>query len=68
MKYYNLIFAVFICDDWPLQLLINNPVFIIIYNNHAWDILRNNRDLYNLLLCDNGSQRAIDSYRKYTKV
>ena len=30
MKYYNLIFDVFICDDWPLQLLINNPVSIII--------------------------------------
>ena len=26
MKYYNLIFAVFICHVWPLQLLINNPV------------------------------------------
>ena len=27
MKYYTLTFAVFICDVWPLQLSINNPVF-----------------------------------------
>ena len=26
MEYYNLIFTVFICDVWPLQLLINNLV------------------------------------------
>ena len=33
MKYYNLIFAVLICDVLLLQLFINNPVFIIILNN-----------------------------------
>ena len=27
MKYYNLILLFFICDVWPLQLFINNPVF-----------------------------------------
>ena len=27
MKYYNLILLFFIYDIWPLQLLINNPVF-----------------------------------------
>ena len=32
MEYYNLIFAVFICDVGPLLLLKNNPVFIIISN------------------------------------
>ena len=33
MKYYNLFLRFFICDVYPLQLLINNPVFyyIIIY-------------------------------------
>ena len=47
-EYYNLIFAVF--HLWPLQLLINNPVFIIIFAvflpKYKWIILSyDHRDL-----------------------
>ena len=42
MKYYNLIFAV-----WPLQLLINNPVFfiIMIISSVDWSLVHTYRIL-----------------------